>query len=122
MAKKSKKQIQARVKELRRHDDLYNRGIPEIDDPAFDAMVEELRAWDPKNPYLSELRSEDLKGDVVTHKVPMLSTQKAYGAKPLADWVKRIMKAAKEVGIKKPIVITNGYFCEGIVYYFVGLG
>lgn len=102
MAKKTKKQISDRVKELKRHDDLHYKGIPEIEDPEYDSLVEELRDWDPENPFLQEIYLEELKGEVVTHKVPMLSTQKVYKAKKLGAWIDRVLKAAKEVGVKNP--------------------
>ncbi len=74
--------------EVRRHNELYFREhAPEISDEAFDALVEELRRRKPDAAVLTELVSDlRAEGVKVRHETPMLSLDKAYEEKAVADW------------------------------------
>ena len=98
----TKSKIAKRIKELQRHRQLFNKGQEEISDVAYDTLVEELRSWDPKNPFFQSFNKDDLKGNVVTHSIPMLSTRKAYKTSVIENWVKSVIKEAKAIGIKSP--------------------
>ena len=57
----------ARIAELsdaiRRANDLYwNRNAPEISDPEYDRLVEELKRLDPQNPLVTQIAPVEIKG------------------------------------------------------------
>ena len=94
-------EIQGRVSDLRRYNAAYRAGKPVIGDVEYDALIEELRALDPANPWLDQVEPERLRGLKVKHGTPMLSTEKAYGLDKLEDWVERVEKAATEIELSE---------------------
>lgn len=51
----------------------YNGGKPILDDDAYDALLEQLRATDPENPYLEEIGAPPQEGAVrLPHPMPSL--------------------------------------------------
>ena len=73
--------------EVRRHNRLYfARHSPEISDYEFDRLVESLRRRRPDSAALLEIPSDAAGGDKVRHVVPMLSLDKCYDEKAIADW------------------------------------
>ena len=80
----SAKELEA---EVRRHNRLYFvEHRPEISDYDFDRLVEALRAKMPDSPALLEIPSDAAAGAKVRHAVSMLSLDKCYDGKALADW------------------------------------
>jgi len=47
---------------IKRHQDLYYNGQPEISDADFDALWDELKALDPVNPILAKVGADALDG------------------------------------------------------------
>ena len=92
---------QPRIAELeaaiRRANDLYwNQNAPEIPDPEYDALVEELKRLDPANPLVTQLAPVELKGPKVTHSRPMLSLDKAYSLPEILKWVNKYARTPQE--------------------------
>ena len=82
---------------IRRANDLYwNRNAPEISDPEYDALVEELKRLDPANPLVTQIAPVELKGPKVTHSKPMLSLDKAYSLEELLKWVTKYARTPQE--------------------------
>ncbi|MGA2807916.1 MAG: NAD-dependent DNA ligase LigA [Terracidiphilus sp.] len=89
--------------ELRRHEHLYYvLDAPEIDDAAYDALMNELKSIEAAHP---ELVTEDSPTQrvggkpaegfkKVRHSRPMLSLDNAYSAEELADWDRRVRELA----------------------------
>lgn len=78
-------------REVRRHNRLYFIDHkPEISDPEFDLLVEELRRRKPDSKVLGEIGS-DVSGRFkkVKHEVPMLSLDKAYDLKSMESWAEK---------------------------------
>ena len=94
----TKKEIETRVELLTKYNVAYRAGNPLIPDPKYDELKEELRKWDPKNPFLLIVEEENLKGKKVTHSSPMLSIDKVYTPEDLEKFVVKMEKAAKENG------------------------
>lgn len=73
--------------EVRRHNRLYFvEHKPEITDYDFDQLVEALRRKRPDSPELMGIPSDVVSSAKVRHTVPMLSLDKCYDGKALADW------------------------------------
>ncbi len=92
---------QSRIAELenaiRRANDLYwNHNAPEISDPEYDALVEELKRLDPNNALVTQIAPVELKGPKVTHSKPMLSLDKAYSLAELMKWVTKYSRSPQE--------------------------
>ncbi|MCC6807223.1 MAG: NAD-dependent DNA ligase LigA [Deltaproteobacteria bacterium] len=80
-------EITALEAEIRRHNALYwDEQKPEIDDYAYDALVNRLKALAPDSPVLMELGPSRHFGEERKHKEPMLSLDKCYTDEELADW------------------------------------
>lgn len=92
--------IHALLETLIRYNDAYRAGNPLVDDQTYDDLVERLRALSPDHPFLHQVEPEAFTGKrEVSHPVPMLSTEKAYGREPLIRFVDRVEKAAMEIGL-----------------------
>ena len=77
--------------EVRRHNRLYFvEHRPEISDPEFDLLVEELRRRKPDSKALKEIGS-DITGRFkkIKHAIPMLSLDKAYDLKTMESWAEK---------------------------------
>ena len=97
-------ELETLVQRLERHNAEYRAGTPTIGDAAYDALVEELRALDPAHPHLLRVESETFEDKrKVRHPVPMLSTNKAYTRDELVNFVDRVQKAARELGMEAPV-------------------
>ena len=96
-----------RVRELtaliRRHDDLYYKhAAPEIADPEYDALFDELAALEAAHPELAAPDSPTLRvgSDLVhelpevAHTIPVLSLDKCYTAAELDAWIAKTARAA----------------------------
>ncbi|HTX71881.1 MAG TPA: NAD-dependent DNA ligase LigA [Rectinemataceae bacterium] len=81
----------ARVQELealiRRHQDLYYNGQPELSDAEFDELWDELRSLDPGNAALASVGSDSADGWPKTqHLMPMGSQEKASNPEDFLLW------------------------------------
>lgn len=79
---------------------LYRSGEPLIDDVQYDALTEQLTQLNPQHPYLNSVEPEVL-AEAKTVELPqrMLSTEKAYSVEDIEKWMKRILKAAKDLNV-----------------------
>lgn len=93
--------IDALVAQLKRYNEAYRAGRPEVTDRVYDELTEELRGLSPQHPFLHAVEPEAQFGaGKVRHAEPMLSTEKAYTIEALQAWVDRVTKAATELGIE----------------------
>jgi DNA ligase (NAD+) len=73
--------------EIRRHQDLYYNGQPEISDADFDALWDELVALDPANPVLGSVgRDSSDRWPKARHVMPMGSQEKASNPEDFLAW------------------------------------
>lgn len=84
-----------RVRELaaliRKHQDLYYNGQPEISDADFDALWDELTRLDPGNPVLARVGSDAADGfPKARHLIPMGSQDKATNPEDFLKWAAKV--------------------------------
>lgn len=81
--------IEELAEAVRYHRELYyNHATPEITDPEFDALWDELIQLDPDSPVLHEVGPEPLPGTVkVVHRFPMRSLDKGVDAEDIIHFV-----------------------------------
>jgi DNA ligase (NAD+) len=79
---------------------LYRAGEPIVSDTVYDfSFLAELKKRHPQHPFLHRVEPEPaLTSKTVKLPVIMLSTDKAYSFKEIENWVKRIEKAALQLG------------------------
>ncbi len=79
----------------------YRAGTALIDDATYDhEYLAELRARDPHHEYLHSVETEgDFGSAKIRHQRPMLSTEKAYTVDDVAQYLKRVESAARELGM-----------------------
>jgi DNA ligase (NAD+) len=94
--------ISDRVQQLQSYNAAYFKGKTIVSDKEYETLVEELRRWDSSNPFLQTLKKTTVTGSSVRHKVPMLSTEKAYTQDSLQRFVDRVLKEAQSIGVTKP--------------------
>lgn len=84
--------------EIKKHNKLYwIEGNPEISDPDYDKLVEELREIDPTNPLIYEIHSPKVSSTgKVKHIFPMLSLNKVYTKEDLIKWCEKVARNKDE--------------------------
>jgi len=89
-AREKKKRIAELESAIRRHQDLYYNGQPEISDADFDALWDELSGLDPGNAILAKV-GEDSSGrwPKARHVMPMGSQEKASDPEAFLAWCAR---------------------------------
>jgi len=88
---------------IRHHDTAYDAGMPEIADVRYDELMRELARRAPNDKLLSQLHSMEVSATgKVTHKVPMLSLNKAYSLAEVMDWAKEYARSADEEFLIEP--------------------
>ena len=93
-------EIERLVEVLTQLNEAYRSGEPVVSDAVYDEKVEALRALNPAHPYLGAVEPETFNGrGKVRHPTPMLSTEKAYKTEDLERFIRRVEKAAEEIGI-----------------------
>ena len=80
------------------HKKLYYAGEPEISDPKYDALEDELRSINSNNAALFVVGSPD--GGKVLHEPLMLSCKKATSLTDVMKWVSDIQNRGIFVGYK----------------------
>jgi DNA ligase (NAD+) len=85
----------ARKKELelliKRHQDLYYNGQPELSDAEFDALWDELAGLDPGNPVLAKVGTDAADGwPKAKHLIPMGSQEKASNPEDFLAWCAKV--------------------------------
>jgi len=87
MATKKIDRIRFLEAQIRRHQDLYYNGKPEISDAEFDELWDELSAIDKKNPILGTIGSDFADGwPKAAHVIPMGSQAKASNPEDFLSW------------------------------------
>jgi DNA ligase (NAD+) len=72
---------------IRRHQDLYYNGQPELSDAEFDELWDELAALDPSNPLLAKVGADAADGwPKAGHLIPMGSQAKASNPEDFLAW------------------------------------
>jgi len=80
-----------RAKELetliKKHQDLYYNGMPELSDEAFDLLWDELRLLEPNNPLFNTVPKDEGDGfRKARHIIPMGSQEKAASNEAFLNW------------------------------------
>ena len=113
------KRIEKLRDELRRHEHLYYvLDAPEISDPEYDALMNELRRLETARPELvtpdsptQRVGGKPAEGfRKAQHSRPMLSLDNAYSAEELTDWDRRV----RELAGKLPVEYTAELKLDGL--------
>jgi len=93
----------------------WERGVSEISDDVYDALIEALRRLDPDHPLLSRIGSTPIAsgGGKVRHAEPMLSLDKAYSLPAVLEWAHKFARSPEE-----PLLVEPKY--DGISARFDG--
>ncbi len=93
----------------------WERGVSEISDDTYDALIEALRRLDPDHPLLSRIGSTSIAsgGGKVRHPEPMLSLDKAYSLAAVLEWARKFARSPGE-----PLLVEPKY--DGISARFDG--
>jgi DNA ligase (NAD+) len=76
---------------IKRHQDLYYNGQPELSDADFDALWDELKSLDPANAILSRVGADALDGwPKARHLIPMGSQEKASNPEDFLAWCAKV--------------------------------
>jgi DNA ligase (NAD+) len=117
------------VSDIRHHSNLYyNLSAPEISDAEFDKLVESLRKLESENPDLvksdlgvgSEVVSSTF--EKVSHKVPMLSLEKANSPGELNSFLDRDPASEYSVELKIDGLSLNLTYIDGVLFSAVTRG
>ena len=84
--------------EIKKHNQLYwVDGNPEISDPDYDKLIEELKILDPNNSLLTKVHTPTIsETGKVKHKFPMLSMDKVYSHQDLLKWCRKVARDENE--------------------------
>jgi DNA ligase (NAD+) len=89
-AREKKNRIAELESAIRRHQDLYYNGQPEISDADFDALWDELAGLDPGNPILAKVGEDSSdRWPKARHVMPMGSQEKASDPEAFLAWCAR---------------------------------
>ena len=92
------KRIQELETLITKHNSLYwEDNSPEISDPDYDALVEELKLLDTTNILVTKVNKEFVWGTEVKHDKPMLSLDKVYNNDDLIKWAKKVARSDDEL-------------------------
>lgn len=76
---------------IKRHNELYRKGTPEISDAEYDAEVEQLKELDPENEWFKHIEPVSISsGRKVSLPVPMKSLNKAKSLSEVIKWCKSL--------------------------------
>jgi len=115
------KKIQFLEKAIRKNKDLYYKGVPEVSDSTFDAMLSELKKIDPTNPVIDEVGAPPSGGfRTAKHKMPMGSLGNVFDSKEAEKYLTNKMLAGLYViqwkldGFSVSAEYVNGKLINGI--------
>ena len=112
--------VQELERRLRRHQELYYNGEPEISDAEFDALWDELRRLDPENALLREVGSDGSESfPKRKHIIPMGSQEKAADPEAFRTWARKIGASRYVVqykldGASMELQYEDGRFVAGV--------
>jgi len=86
------------LEEIKHHDNLYwKKSEPEINDIAYDSLVENLRKLYPNNEYFTKVQNPKVEStNKVEHTSPMLSLDKKYSYSEIVLWMKLVARTTGE--------------------------
>lgn len=91
MPRKANARIAELVDLVKKHQDLYYNGQPEISDVEFDALWDELAALDPDNAIFSKVGEDAADGwPKARHLMPMGSQEKASDPEAFVAWCAKV--------------------------------
>jgi DNA ligase (NAD+) len=91
MASKADARIRELERLIRRHQDLYYNGQPELSDAEFDELWDELAALDPGNALFAEVGADAADGwPKARHLMPMGSQEKASNPEDFLAWCAKV--------------------------------
>lgn len=95
---------------IKYHKAKYYIGSPEISDPEYDQLEEELRSLDPTNKVLEIIGSSPKGSKKVSHETKMLSLNKTYKQEELLSWANeyQVVSTYKIDGVSCSLVYENG--------------
>lgn len=102
------------VKELesliKKHKILYYQGRPEISDPEYDKLEDQLRKLDPQNPTLALVGTSPKGAEKIKHDAKMLSLNKTYELKELMSWKgeEELLGTLKIDGVSCSLIYEEG--------------
>ena len=95
------------VARLQSLDDAYQLGKPKASDDEYNQLMAELLEAVPDHPLASKISAMDIQGQIVTHNVPMLSTDKAYTQPELTAWANKVAKVMDAHDIQDRIICVT---------------
>ncbi len=117
---------------LNAKDAYYNSSEPLMPDEEYDRLEDELRQIDPDNSFFSLVGSaqsslislSDISAKKITHKIPMLSMNKAKNTDDLEKWIDKIDGAELEYCIQPKIdgLSATCYYSRGLLEYVATRG
>lgn len=93
------------------HKRVYYAGKPEVSDPEYDRMEDELRCLAPEHPVLAYVGTEPAAdAPKVKHDEPMLSLQKTYDLAELVKWAdaEKVVGTVKVDGVSLALIYEDG--------------
>lgn len=88
---------------IKRHNELYRKGTPEISDAEYDAEINELRKLDPDNDWFKHIEPASIDGKrKVSLPIPMKSLNKAKSLDEVTKWCKSLGLTGKTEVICMP--------------------
>ncbi|HEX8711866.1 MAG TPA: NAD-dependent DNA ligase LigA [Terracidiphilus sp.] len=109
MSESAAKKIETLRDEIRHHEHLYYvMDAPEISDPQFDALMNELKRLEAQHPELvtADSPTQRVGGKPAegfrkaSHSRPMLSLDNAYSGEELTDWDRRVHELAGNLPVE----------------------
>lgn len=109
MSESAAKKIETLRDEIRHHEHLYYvMDAPEISDPQFDALMNELKRLEAQHPELvtADSPTQRVGGKPAegfrkaSHSRPMLSLDNAYSEEELRDWDRRVHDLAGSLPVE----------------------
>lgn len=96
-----------RIEELEKKIESANKAYwdlndPEISDYEYDSLIEELKSLDPENHLITDIKSQDVQGEKIIHKKPMLSLNKVYFKEDLIKWISSKARTDEEIFLVQP--------------------